>query len=203
MKRKILVVDDDLNFLNVIKEMLEDNGDQVTLCSKAEESLSAIREYQPNCLVLDVRMPGLEGDLLLPWIQRQSPDLAVLICTGVEIDEAYFYVRGANGIIYKPFNFEKMTEMIDHAIEAKKAERVRKSRDCVRIEEKGQELHVILNNYSIGQVRKSVLRAMITKALEKTQYNIDQAADMLAIRKDLLVRLMRRLQLSSEDQAAA
>src|SRR5438105_9326398 len=66
----ILVVDDKLDTLLLVRELLTSRGYQVFTASDAEEAMSSIREYTPDLLLLDVSTPGRSGDAL--WRGREE-----------------------------------------------------------------------------------------------------------------------------------
>ena len=117
-KSKVLIIDDDATYLEETSALLEEAGYQVQTCQNVSQSLRRMREYQPDCLLLDVKMPDLDGKRLLPWIRRQCPHLAVIICTGLEkVEDWYFSMFGVRQILYKPFTHDNLFRAIDHAVE--------------------------------------------------------------------------------------
>ena len=56
-KRKIFILDDDEHFLADTKLLLEEAGYEVFTCSKSTQALRALRDFKPDCLILDIRMP--------------------------------------------------------------------------------------------------------------------------------------------------
>ena len=117
IKKRVVLLDDDTDFLRAIGAVLEDGGYEVLTCEKPAESVSLIQKFQPDCLLLDLNMPVWDGKVFLRWIRRQLPDLAVVLCTGITgLDPIYFSRLGVHSIIYKPFSAEDLYEMVDRAI---------------------------------------------------------------------------------------
>src|SRR3989338_7500853 len=116
-KRKIFLLDDDETFLNETKGVLEETGHQVCTCSRPLESIILVKEFNPDCLVLDLNMPLFDGEAFMPWLHRQFPDLAVIVCTGKEeFDKQIFLKLGVRYFIQKPFQLELLCISIENAV---------------------------------------------------------------------------------------
>ncbi len=116
-KQRIFILDDEENFLEDTKRVLEEVSYEVATCVKPAESLRAMKAFQPDCLILDLRMPLLDGQTFLPWIRRQFPTLAVVVCTGMtEFDKPPLERFGVRHYLMKPFTAEVLFETIDYAI---------------------------------------------------------------------------------------
>ena len=116
-RKKIFLLDDDASFLSETKTSLEELGYEVSTCDKVLESIIAIRECNPDCLVLDLKMPHLDGEAFMPWVRRQFPDLAVIICTAKgEIEKEPFLKLGVRYFIQKPFAMDLFCNVIEKAI---------------------------------------------------------------------------------------
>lgn len=104
---KILVVDDEPAFREMIKLVLEDEGHEVTAASNGIEALKTIRSHiqELSLVVLDLRMPGIDGIAVLEEIRSLASDLPVLITTGyadpMEKQEALR--KGAGMVLEKPY----------------------------------------------------------------------------------------------------
>src|SRR3954453_18091646 len=79
----VLVVDDDPDIRGLLAFTLEDEGHSVRIASDGEAALAAIAEQAPDCIVLDLMMPGLDGFAVLRTKRQQglAPDARVLILT--------------------------------------------------------------------------------------------------------------------------
>ena len=65
MRTSVLIVDDEPNVLNIIKEAVSTAGFQVTTCEGGEEALPLLESHPPDLLLTDLRMPGISGLELL------------------------------------------------------------------------------------------------------------------------------------------
>ncbi len=116
-KQKIFILDDEINFIEDTKRLLEEASYTVAGCAKPAESLRAMKKFQPDCLILDLRMPLFDGQTFLPWIRRQFPNLAVVVCTGMaEFDKQPLTRLGVRCYLMKPFTAEVLFDTIDRAI---------------------------------------------------------------------------------------
>ncbi|MCX7770140.1 MAG: response regulator [Proteobacteria bacterium] len=72
MKKKVMLIDDDINHLITTKEILEDEGFEVNIHQSPFGSTNAIREYKPHLILLDINMPGLSGDKLAKLLKENE-----------------------------------------------------------------------------------------------------------------------------------
>ncbi len=80
-KIKVLMVDDEEQFRATIKKILDRRGFETILAGSGEEAVERITE-KPDVVVLDIKMPGMDGLEVLQEIKRRSPDLPVIMLTG-------------------------------------------------------------------------------------------------------------------------
>jgi two-component system, OmpR family, response regulator len=106
---KVLLVDDDPNIRKLAKMSLERVGQwQVVVASSGAEALDIVSTVQPDLVLLDVMMPGLDGRTTLTELKNRpaTAHLPVILMTAkVQINEHEEYLNlGAAGIIIKPFD---------------------------------------------------------------------------------------------------
>ena len=108
-EKKILYVEDEPDIQAIAKIALETiGGFTVRICSSGREALETIGEFNPDCILLDVMMPGMDGPATLKAL-RQLPGFAtapvVFMTAKVQPQEvAEFKALGALDMIAKPFN---------------------------------------------------------------------------------------------------
>src|SRR5207247_1889437 len=73
--RRVLVIDDEADSRIVLREHLEDLGCEVRAAGRGAEGLAAAREWRPNLITLDLRLPGMSGSETLRRL-KEDPDLA-------------------------------------------------------------------------------------------------------------------------------
>ncbi len=81
---RILVVDDDHDHLQVIGDILEESGFQVSRAASAEEALGRVKELDPSLIITDFKMPGLDGVQLMERVRESMAEVDVIVMTGHE-----------------------------------------------------------------------------------------------------------------------
>jgi DNA-binding response OmpR family regulator len=101
-----LVVDDDVTVSDVVRRYLEQAGFQVRLAADGAAGLAAAAAQQPDLVVLDLMMPGIDGLEVCRRLRRQLPDLPVVMLTalGEEADRVLGLEVGADDYVTKPFS---------------------------------------------------------------------------------------------------
>jgi two-component system, OmpR family, alkaline phosphatase synthesis response regulator PhoP len=101
----ILLVDDEENILNVVEAYLKAEGDTVHLARDGVQGLAAFRRYQPDLVILDIMLPGMDGLEVLQHIRRES-DVYVMMLTAKseEMDRIIGLTVGADDYLTKPFS---------------------------------------------------------------------------------------------------
>ena len=113
MLNKIALVDDDQNILTSVSLALESEGFIVDKYQDGEQGLNGIKRRPPHLLVLDIKMPKLDGMEVLERLRKQS-NLPVIFLTSKddEVDEALGLRIGADDYIKKPFSQRLLIERI-------------------------------------------------------------------------------------------
>ena len=105
MKKKILVIDDDSDFIDVYTAKLQAAGYDARGEKDAEEARWVIRDFVPDLVILDLNMPGISGFELMVSLPREIGDrpLPIIVFTGREVstDEQESYRLGANSFFIK------------------------------------------------------------------------------------------------------
>jgi DNA-binding NtrC family response regulator len=116
-KIKLLIVDDEVQFLDSIAERLELRGFDVTKASRGEDAVAAAREDKFDLALLDLKMPGMDGQELLGLLKREHKYLEVIMLTGHgSIESAVECTRlGAFGYLPKPYELEHLLEVLKDA----------------------------------------------------------------------------------------
>ncbi|GAA2559243.1 response regulator transcription factor [Winogradskya consettensis] len=102
----VLVVDDDPTVSDVVRRYLEQDGCRVRLVSDGDSALAAVAAEQPDLVVLDLMMPGLDGLEVCRRLRGGLPDLPVIMLTalGEEADRVIGLEVGADDYVTKPFS---------------------------------------------------------------------------------------------------
>lgn len=80
--KKLLVVDDNLNFRNFVAEVAGMDGFQVEAAPTAKEFIGMYPAFKPDFIVMDIVMPEMDGIELIQWLVQQNCDAKVIICSG-------------------------------------------------------------------------------------------------------------------------
>ena len=105
---RILVVDDEPDSVELLQEFLTVKGYEVVTASNGEEALRKVKEERPHLILLDVRMPGMNGLDVLRKVREFDQEVGVIMVTAVnEEDTGREALKlGAFDYIVKPLNFE-------------------------------------------------------------------------------------------------
>jgi len=115
---KILVVDDEAETREILKVFLESEGYNVSLLEKGENVIKTIASEIFSLVLLDIRLPDVDGIELLKKIQKIDAELPIMMITGYKDAEKVIeaFREGARDCILKPFNFEYMkTKIVSEA----------------------------------------------------------------------------------------
>lgn len=125
MGRRILVVDDEEAIRKSLSDVLKDEKYEVALAESGERALEAAEESDPDLVLLDVWLPGIDGLETLKRLKERYPSLPVLMMSGHgTIDTAVKATKlGAYDFIEKPLNLDKVLLDLDHAMKAGRLER--------------------------------------------------------------------------------
>ncbi len=110
-KKRLLVVDDEIEICNFVKMFFELRGVRVLQASNAEEAVSSAASFQPHVVLLDVMMKNSEDGLTtLPRIREVVPKAKVLMTTGVDDEISIVRAKslGACDYITKPLVLEDL-----------------------------------------------------------------------------------------------
>ena len=101
----ILIVDDDRDLGEMLKEFLAPDHYNLTACLSGEDALQALRQEEFNLLILDIMLPGMSGIDVLKQV-RQTSDIPIIMLTarGDDIDRILGLEFGADDYVSKPFN---------------------------------------------------------------------------------------------------
>lgn len=80
-KIKVLMVDDEKQFRATTKKILNKKGFETVLAGSGEEAIKKLQEH-PDVVILDIKMPGMDGHQALKEIKKISPDLPIIMLTG-------------------------------------------------------------------------------------------------------------------------
>ena len=138
---RLLIVDDEEPFLSTLRERLELRGLAVTTATRGDEALALCRDQYFDVALLDLKMPGMNGDEVLRKLKDEEADVEVIILTGHgSLASAVDCTKlGAFSYLPKPYELEKLLATLHDAY----AERLR-HRFAVREERQRRHLESLL-----------------------------------------------------------
>ena len=122
-KIKILIADDVMLNIVLVKKVLRSRPYQIRTASNGQQTLQAIVEEQPDLLLLDLMMPGIDGFEVIRKIRAGecgNPNMRIVILSALsrEEDKVKCLNLGANGYITKPILLPLLLETVNEQIEA-------------------------------------------------------------------------------------
>ena len=118
-QRTILVADDDASIRSLLKQLLSDEGYSVVEATTGNEVVEKVKDTNPDLVIMDVRMPELDGIEALSKLKVSSPKTSVLIMTafGSSNNAIRAMELGAFDYITKPFELDKISHTVRRVIE--------------------------------------------------------------------------------------
>lgn len=118
MAKKVLVIDDEPEMLNLVKYTLQQAGFEVHTCDNGRQAWDEIAKVRPDVLVLDVMLPGIDGYSLQLKISQepQTKDLPIVVLTALEPSKTLFQkFPQVQGFMTKPFKTEELLRTVTAA----------------------------------------------------------------------------------------
>jgi DNA-binding NtrC family response regulator len=117
MSGKILLVDDEKDFLDVMSERIESRGLAVTTADSAAKALEQVAAEAYDAIILDLMMPGMDGLETLKAIKEKNPDLQIILLTGhATVEKGVEAMKlGALDFVEKPADLDELTRVIKKA----------------------------------------------------------------------------------------
>ena len=110
---RILVVDDDPAILATVADVLEFEGYQVELAANGAEGLDAVERTHPRLVLLDMRMPVLDGWQFAHKLKERGIQLPIVVMTAAQDAHRWAQEIGANGYISKPFDVSDLLNAVE------------------------------------------------------------------------------------------
>ena len=128
---KVLLVDDEKDFVEMFSLRLEETGEHVKAAYNGMECLDTLDKTEIDVVILDIKMPGMDGIETLRELKKRHPLVEVILLTGHgAVDTAVEGMKlGAFDYLLKPADFEDMLTKLENARKrkAEQEERIRKA----------------------------------------------------------------------------
>jgi len=117
MTEKVLIVDDEQDFLDALSERMRARDMEVTTSTSATDALKKAEKGSYDAIVLDLMMPEMDGLEALQEIKKNNPDLQVILLTGhATVEKGIEAMKlGATDFLEKPADLKTLTEKIKNA----------------------------------------------------------------------------------------
>lgn len=115
MNNYILIVEDDNDISHMLKELLQQNGYETAQAFSGTEALFYIEKELPTAMILDLMLPGMNGEELLSKIKKEHPEIAVIISSAKEDVQTRVNMlrNGADDYITKPFDTDELLARLE------------------------------------------------------------------------------------------
>ncbi len=115
--KRVLVVDDNQVIQDILKQFLE-RGYTVEVVGNASMALASVVKKTPDAILLDVRMPGVDGLSLLKSLRDMGVSTPIFVMTGYDSTQVAVEAleNGATGYLPKPFDLVQLDRLIAHAL---------------------------------------------------------------------------------------
>ena len=118
MNAKILVIDDEKLIRWTLEDVLRKEGYAVIVAESGEEGLKLVEEHGPDLIILDLRLPGMQGMEVLERVKKIEPKTVVIIVTAHGSAESAVEAmsKGAYDYLNKPFDVDEVRLVIRKAL---------------------------------------------------------------------------------------
>jgi FixJ family two-component response regulator len=183
----VFVVDDDISIRESLELLIGSTGWQVEIFASALEFLARPRLFAPNCLVLDVSLPGLNGLDLQKRIAVERPDLPIIFMTGHgDIPMTVRAMKaGAVEFLTKPFNDECLLNAIANALERSRV-----------IVDRETETRMLRSRYALLTSRERQVMSLVISGLLNKQVGGELGISEITV-KAHRGSMMRKMQAES------
>ncbi|PKK83053.1 MAG: hypothetical protein CVT49_10490 [candidate division Zixibacteria bacterium HGW-Zixibacteria-1] len=119
---RLMIVDDEIDFLDSLKKVLQRRNMEVITASGGEQALGMLRSELVDIMILDVKMPGMDGMEVLRHVKKDFPSVEIILLSGhPSVEAALEGVRlGASEYLKKPPDIDDLTETIRKLYQDKK-----------------------------------------------------------------------------------
>lgn len=171
--KKIVIIDDDLHISNMLKELLSKEGYQVSQAYSGTEAVMLLSSYTPDLILLDLMLPGLSGEEVLPLIKGIP---VIIVSAKVDIDNKVdLLLKGACDYIVKPFHSKELLARIAVQLRNPQYSRNENSLFYASDVELNMDLQIVKiadQQISLTKTEASILRLLVqnpTQVITKSQ----------------------------------
>ena len=118
---RVLIIDDDDQFLEILRQMLRGGGYEVLMASNGVEGVDLYRKEQPDVVITDVIMPDKDGAEVIFELQKEFPDIKIIAMSGGGEVDAEYYLNSITSLSNVKHTFEKPFAMDEFLAAVKEA----------------------------------------------------------------------------------
>jgi len=120
--KKILLIDDDPDVITVLQLLLKKKGYEVATANREEEAYSQVSLFQPDLIVLDVLLSGVDGRIICKKLKntQASKHIPIIMFSAHPSAQKNMEDFGADDFLPKPFESNKLIERVEAQLEKKK-----------------------------------------------------------------------------------
>lgn len=120
---KVLIIDDQAALCDLMLTALAAQGHTGITATDGEEGLRLFRRERPDLVITDLNMPKADGLHVLAWLQREHPEVPLLVMSGSFADDTDYYQQvadryGAVSVLHKPFRLPAFLQAVNSALRA-------------------------------------------------------------------------------------
>lgn len=201
--KKIAIIDDDIHIGNMLEELLRGNGYDVLRAYSGTEALLLLSQNKPDLILLDLMLPGLSGEEVLPQIQGVP---VIVVSAKVDVqDKVKLLLDGASDYITKPFDTAELLARI--TVQLRKSNTVASEVIAVgdlrldltshKVTVKGIELRLTRTEYAIAKLLMQNSGQVIAKSVMLDKINHDTPDCTESSLKQHISNLRKKLRDSS------
>jgi len=173
MMANVLVVDDEVQVLNLIKQLLEINGYKCTLAHNTSQARSYLKEDTFDLILCDMHMPGETGLDFSRDVLKQQPEAAIVMVTAVDDPDLASTVlnMGVYGYIIKPFKPNELVINVTNALHRRDLEiqnRLYQENLEKMVQERTEELRASLND--LQKAMQGIIHVMVLTIESRDPY---------------------------------
>lgn len=109
----VLVVDDDTSILDTVSSILSGEGYDVVSAATGQEALAAVAHKQPLLILLDMRMPVMDGWAVARALRERGINVPIVVMTAAESAKRWADEVGAEGYLAKPFGLDELLATVE------------------------------------------------------------------------------------------
>jgi CheY-like chemotaxis protein len=117
MSARVLIVDDEKDFLDIMAERMGGRGMDVSTATSAQDALEKVQTESYDAVIMDFLMPEMDGFKALKLLKEARPDLAIILLTANVREEERIAAKklGAMEVLEKPADLNMLTQKIEEA----------------------------------------------------------------------------------------